>query len=407
MTWRIADPQHLLGAMRVSLARGAHFLLGRLAPNGPILGEPSLSYVSKASWGMYAAGVDHDVIARMLDWVQQETLRENRDFFIPGEPVGYKDVQRVYRAATFGKVAAWIDHPVIREPGVIDRILQYQHKPTGGVFNYIGEDPGHVEEQPILGSLNTTFFGHLMIALDLRDEALACGDWVKAWIDANRAHLAAGRLYTQMTPAGELVTEIGPGERIGKFLDLQRPKQEFWQVGTAMAYLVVLYDVMLTEWNEPEDKAKPYLDVALELLDFESKMPLDTYLWPSKCKVGWGVGELMRVLVQQGLGDEETLAAAYRIAERVAMFTFLDNQLPSGGWVGMHYPLSDRSPEADYNYKPLGGTVWVPAQPTDNPQTIFLPPEEITGEFLGEMKSIEQGVAAWLMASGDVSGVRL
>ena len=401
MTWRISDPGHLLGAMRVSLAQGAHFLTSRIAPNGPILREPSLSYVHKASWGMYAAGVDHDVIARLFDWVQQETLRENRDFYIPGEPEGYKDMQRVYRAATFGKVAAWIDHPVIRQPGVIDRILQYQHKPSGGVFNYIGEDPSRVEEPPIIGSLNTTFFGHLMIALDLRDEALACGDWVRAWIEANRDHLAEGRLYTQMTAAGELVTEIGPGERIGKLLDLERPKQEFWHVGTAMAYLVVLYDVMLTEWDDADDKAKPYLDAALMLLDFESQMPLDTYLWPSKCKVGWGVGELMRVLVQQGLGDDETLETAYRIAERVAMFTFLDNQLANGGWVGMHYPMSDQIPEADYNYKPLGNTVRVPPEPTGNPQTIFLPTEEITGEFLAEMKSIEQGVATWLMATGD------
>jgi hypothetical protein len=400
MTWRITDPGHLLGAVRVSLARGGHFLVSRIAPNGPILREPSLSYVHKASWGMYAAGVDHDVIARLLDWVQKETLRENRDFYVPSEPPGYKDMQRVYRAATFGKVAAWIDHPVIRQPGVVDRILQYQHKPSGGVFNYIGEDPSHVEQQPVIGSLNTTFFGHLMIALGMRDEALGAGEWVRTWIHANRDHLADGRLYTQRTPDGRLVTEIAPGERIGKLLDTERPKQEFWHVGTAMAYLAVLYDVMLTEWNEAEQKARPYLDAALELLDFESRMPLDTYLWPSKCKVGWGVGELMRVLVQQGLGDEETLETAYRAAERVATFTFMDNQLPGGGWPGMHYPLSDRIPEADYSYKPLAGTVWVPPEPTGNPQTIFIPPEEITGEFLGEMQSIEQGVAAWLMATG-------
>jgi hypothetical protein len=203
-----------------------------------------------------------------------------------------------------------------------------------------------------------------------------------------------------MTPGGELVTEVGPGERIGKVLDLQRPRQEFWQVGTAMAYLAVLYDVMVTQWNDPEAKARPYLDAALALLDFESQMPLDTYLWPSKCKVGWGVGELMRVLVEHGLGDGETLETAYRAAERVALFTFLDNQLPNGGWPGMHYPLSDAVPEAAYSYKPVGGTVWVPPEPTGNPQTIFLPPEEITGEFLGEMQSIEQGVAAWQMAMG-------
>ncbi|NQT14893.1 MAG: hypothetical protein HQ582_19215, partial [Planctomycetes bacterium] len=165
MTWRIADPEHLLTALRTSLAQGGQFLVGRIAPNGPILGEPNLSYVYKASWGMYAADVDHDTIARLLDWADNEALRPTGDFYIPGEPREYKDLQRVYRAATFGKVAAWLGHPVIHRPGVVERILQYQHQPSGGVFNYIGDDPGTVEEQATIGSLNTTFFGHLMVAL--------------------------------------------------------------------------------------------------------------------------------------------------------------------------------------------------------------------------------------------------
>jgi hypothetical protein len=125
-------------------------------------------------------------------------------------------------------------------------------------------------------------------------------------------------------------------------------------------------------------------------------MPLDTYLWPSKCKVGWGAGELMRVLVQHGLGDDELLEKAYRVAERVAMFTFMDNQLPDGGWSCMHYPLSDGIAEMDYSYKPLKNIVWVPPEPTALSATIFLSREEITGEFLGEMKGIEQGVAAYV-----------
>ena len=401
MDWRIADPVHLLGAMRISIAQGGRFLAGRVAPNGPILGEPNLSYVHKTVWGMYAAEIDHDLIARLLDWAQQEALRENGDFYVPGEPPEYKDMQRLYRPATFGKVAAWIDHPVIRAPGVVQRILQYQHQESGGVFHYVGEDPAHVEEQPTIGTLNTTFFGHLMIALDMRQQALAAGDWIRHWVDVNRRHMADGKMYTLMTPGGELVTQIEPGQRIGKLLDNQRPKQEFWHLGTSMAYLVVLYDVMRTAWGSSEEEAGPYLDAALALLDFEAGMPLDTYLWPSKCKVGWGAGELLRVLIEHGLGDKDTIETAYRVCERVAIFTFLDNQLPHGGWSGMHYPLDDQIPEMVYSYKPLKGTVAVPPERIENPQTIFLPGEEISGEFLGELKSIEEGVTAWLRAGGE------
>jgi hypothetical protein len=163
-----------------------------------------------------------------------------------------------------------------------------------------------------------------------------------------------------------------------------------------MAYLAVLFDVMRTRWRHPAEECQPFLDAALALLDFESGMPLDTYLWPSKCKVGWGAGELMRVLVAHRLGDAALLERAYRVAERVAMFTFMDNQLADGGWSCMHYPLSDGIPEMEYGYKPLKNIVWVPPEPARLSATIFLPREEITGEFLGEMKAIEQGVAAWM-----------
>ena len=78
------------------------------------------------------------------------------------------------------------------------------------------------------------------------------------------------------------------------------------------------------------------------------------------------------------------------------MFTFLDNQLPSGGWPAMHYPLSETIPEMGFSYKPLKGVVWTPPERIAGSQTIWLPGEEITGEFLGEMESVEQGVTAWL-----------
>jgi hypothetical protein len=395
MHWRISDPRHLLGAMRIALVRGGEFLVGRIAPNGPILRERNLSYVHKASWGMYAASVDRGTIARLLDWLEREALQPNGDFFFPEEGAEYKDLQRVYRPLTFGKVAAWIGHPVIRKPVVLNRIFQYQDA-SGGVFAWIGDDPTQPQTQSTLGSLNTTFFGHLMIALDQRDRAVAAGDWVRRWVEANREPRARGILFTQMTPGGELVTEVRPGERIAKVVDTQSPKQEFWHVGTAMAYLAVLYEALCDRWGQSADEAQPYLDAALTLLDFECTMPLDTYLWPSKCKVGWGAGELLRVLVRFRLADAATAERAYRVAERVAMFTFLDNQLAHGGWPAMHYPLSEDIPEMAFSYKPLAGTVWVPPAPVDGSRTIYLPGEEITGEFLGEMKAIADGVAAWV-----------
>jgi hypothetical protein len=401
MDWRISDPAHLLGAIRISLAQGGHFLTSRISPNGPILRERSVSYIHKATWGMYAAGVDNDIIAQLFDWAEREALRDNGDFYFEDEPPGYKDMQRVYRPLTFGKVAAWIDHPLIRKPKVIDRILQYQHEKSGGVFNYIGDDPKNVEEPPTIGSLNTSFFGHLMIALDDKERALTAGDWVRHWVDANRTAMTEGQLFTLMTKEGELVIDIPAGERIGGIVDTRHPKQEFWQVGAPMAYLAVLYDTMRSRWGSTNEEAYPYLEGALALLDFESMMPLDTYLWPSKCKVAWGAGEVLRALVKHHQGTPELKEKAYRAAERVAILTFLDNQLSNGGWPCMHYPFSESIPEMAYGYKVLKNTVWVPQEYIKGSRTNFLPSEEITGEFLGEIKSVEQGVSAWLQETSD------
>ena len=397
MDWRIAEPRHLLGAMRIALRRGGEWLASRVAPNGPIVRERNVSYIHKASWGMYAAGIDHATITRLLDWAQEHALRDSGDFYFDDEPPEYKDMQRVYRTLTFGKVAAWLDHPVLRQPGVLERILQYQHA-SGGVFHYIGDDPDCIEEQPTLGTLNTTFFGHLMIALGDRERAVAAGDWVCAWVLANADHMADGCLYTSMTPDGELVTDVAPGEAIFKVVDVFHPKQEFWHPGTAMAYLAVLYDTLRTDWEATDAQAQPYLDAARLLLNCEAAMPLDTYLWPSKCKVGWGAGELLRVLVEHEVGADEEIERAYRVAERVAMFTFMDNQLPTGGWPPMHYPLSELAPEADFSYKPLAGHTWLPPDRIEGSKTIWLPGEEITGEFLGELEAIIRGVAALVAA---------
>ncbi|NQT50916.1 hypothetical protein HQ576_02635, partial [bacterium] len=260
----------------------------------------------------------------------------------------------------------------------------------------IGDDPAAPEPQPTLGTLNTTFFGHLMVALDLREQAIAAGDWVRRWADANRPHMADGFLYTTMTPTGDLVADVPPGERIFKLVDRVTPKQEFWNAGTAMAYLCTLYDTLRAQWSASASTAQPYLDAALALLDFEAAMPLDTYLWPSKCKVGWGAGELLRVLVQYHADDAAAMERAYRVAERVAIFTFLDNQLDTGGWPPMHYPLDERIPEMAFSYKPLKGHTGFPPDRDPDAQTIWLPGEEITGEFLGELRAIERGVAAWL-----------
>ena len=131
---KIYDYTHLLGATRISMQQGGNFLVMRRTPFGPIMRERNLNYIHKATWGMYVTGVDRGIIAEMLDWTLENALRPNGDFYFPEEPLEYKDKQRIYRLLTFGKIAAWMGHPLIKNQQVLDRILQYQHKDSSGFF---------------------------------------------------------------------------------------------------------------------------------------------------------------------------------------------------------------------------------------------------------------------------------
>ena len=73
MNWTISDPAHLLEAIKLSMSQGGNFLKSRIAPAGPIARESNVNYIHKASWGMYAAGVDHETIAIL--GIDREALR--------------------------------------------------------------------------------------------------------------------------------------------------------------------------------------------------------------------------------------------------------------------------------------------------------------------------------------------
>jgi hypothetical protein len=153
---------------------------------------------------------------------------------------------------------------------------------------------------------------------------------------------------------------------------------------------------MRDRWRYDEAQARRYLDTALSLMPFDAAMPLETYLWPSKCKAGWGAAEVLRVLLKYGLGTPEQIEDCYQIARKTAAITFFGNQLPNGGWSAMHYPFSEQDPEYELSYVPLRGRLLVPQQPVPGVTKLWLPPEEITGEFLGELATIYHACQAYL-----------
>ena len=393
--WKLRNLWHVLGATRTSLIEGGNWLVSRIYPTGPILHERDLNFIYKGVWGMHAAGVHPSVLTKCFRWIEKTALKPNGDFYFEEEPEYHKIGLRGYRLFTILKVAAWVNDQLAHNNLILDRLMQYQD-PSGGVYDYIGERSEKIEN-PVtrFTALNTSFFGHTMIALDRKDAAIKAGEWLRRFVEANVKHMREkGVMYTESDMQGNLKLQFADPDSILGTVNLVDAKQEFWQVGVVMSYLAQLYDVMRTRWGYNETETQPLLKMALELNEFESRMPLYTYRYPSKCKVAWGAGELLRVLCKYHLGTQNQIEKALNATTNTIITTFIDNQLPNGSWSCDHYVVNKKDLEYQFEYKPLKGLVNIPTYPLPGTKTSFIEPEELAGEFLGEMKAGEEGIVA-------------
>lgn len=344
-----------------AIERGAHFLVSNLAPDGPILDTRNVSLCHKVTWGLFEAGRIEQVV-RILDWLDANAKQAPGEYYFAHEHWYEKDMQRVYRATAFGKVAETLHHPAFANDAVRDRIKQYQHS-SGGVANCI--DEGFPEA---LEPLNTTFFGQWALAAGLVDEAKSAADWVTEMIAMNEPYLAQETpvlYYTRDRDTGELVTDVPAAGRMNTLIDTRTVKQPSWVTGTCMALLADVYALTLDS---------RYLDAALNLAAFETACSHELLFWPSKCKVGWGAAQLYRVTA-----DPEHR----RIAANVARVTFMGAQRPDGSWSHMFYPLKDTGAWRQVVYN--GPDAAVPETIEEDGTHIWLSSHEITGEFLGEL----------------------
>ena len=394
----VRELEQLIGAAKITMAEGGHWLLGQRAPKGPIMRERDISFVYKCVWGAYAACMDRHYIVEMLNWLYENALRPNGDFFFPEEVPGHRIDLRIYRVMVFLKFAALLEHRMIHDEKVLRRLGQYQDTATGGCFHYIGEDPARPTLPSFIRVGETAFFGECALACGLKDEALRAGAWMLKLAQDNHAHMTReGIFYCQTDRRGELITVVGPGEKIFKTVNNWDANQAGWMLGCAMAFLADLYDTMRDKWGYEAGQSQTYLEGALSIVDFEDTMPAYTYLYPSKCKVLWGTGTILRVLLKYGQGTEEQFDKLYRVSKRTFLYTFLGSQLPDGSWAAAHYPLRDDSPELQFDYRVLKGLTLNPREEIKGSTTsTYLPAVEVTGEFLGEIGAMVEGLAPLL-----------
>ena len=62
----VRELEQLIGAAKITMAEGGHWLLGQRAPKGPIMRERDISFVYKCVWGAYAACMDRHYIVEPM-----------------------------------------------------------------------------------------------------------------------------------------------------------------------------------------------------------------------------------------------------------------------------------------------------------------------------------------------------
>ena len=118
----IRELEQLIGAAQITLTEGSQWLVNQRAPNGPIMRERSVSHVYKCPWALHAAGVDACYIAEMLDWLYENALQPNGDFFFPEESADHSIGTRSYRQIVFMKFAALLNHRMMNDEKVMQRL---------------------------------------------------------------------------------------------------------------------------------------------------------------------------------------------------------------------------------------------------------------------------------------------
>jgi hypothetical protein len=362
---QLQEEQRALEMMvqRTSLAmtRGANWLISEFAPDGPIMGEHDVSYCHKVTWGLFEDARLEEAW-RILDWLDANANQGVGQCYFPEEPPFNREMQRVYRFLTFGKVAEALNHPAYANDEVREEICSYLHE-SGGCFGH----PNDPELRQTVNPLVTSFFTEWALPAGLDEPAKKSGDFLAMMVELNREHMAAdpGRFYYLYdVRKGELVTEPPDGQNLNCLVDTVGTKQHFYYFGCSMAALADLY---LAGHGEK------YLEAAKTLSEFVNRLNSEALLWPSYCKVGWGAAELYLAT-----GDP----AHRKQAADCSDITFMGAQTRAGGWEHVFYPVKD---EGSWQQVVYDGRGLVPPTLPDDASFAWLSGHELTGEFLGEM----------------------
>jgi len=246
---------------------------------------------------------------KFLDVVQRESLQPNGDF--AGKGGTFHEAHWTYANCWFVWASQVLSRFDMAYRGM-RYLLSHRDPNTGGYCARRPYETGDDDRQEDI--LSTAFTSFIGLHMGLVEEARQAAGFLERLFE--RQSDIENRLYLRMTPAGELITEVPPGDPEPRHYVIEAAGggQLYYFVGAAIAFLTKLYTITNNE---------PHLQLAENFLRFATRCHEDVYGTDAAGKICLGCTHLYRIT-----GNEEYRAIAARIADYL-----VEDQHVEGYWM--------------------------------------------------------------------------
>lgn len=307
------DVVEMIARLEASRQRGADWIVDRLADDGEPVGADRFNLYYRVPWALAVAGRT-DVAARNLAWVERNALTPEGDLK-PGAPqTNFNEIGWTRDAASYPlailAIGAWLLERYDTAGAMVGQLKNFQDPETGG--GYI-ERPEH-RETGRMDILCTSQIGLTALMTGRMDLAHNSFKWFeRMWPQQPEM---PNRLYLSTDKDGNLATSPPEGQEFGHYMDIDKPRQAFFNPGLGAAFLG---RYTLATGNTGG------VEIARELLAFSGNAHEAQYDYEDTVhvgKFGWGAGAMLDVEP-----SESHLAQSMRMGQ-----WYLDSQLDDGRW---------------------------------------------------------------------------
>jgi hypothetical protein len=302
-------------------AKGADWLVSRLADDGEPVGAKANNHYYRVPWALAIAGRVEEG-ARALAWIERNALTDKGDLR-PGAPqtnwnnVGWTRDAASYPLAIMA-TGAWHLERYDTALAIMDTLEAFQDPETGG---------GFVERPELRATgkqdlLCTAQLGLTGLVTGRRAVADAAFGWLERFMAAQPE--LPGRLYLCWGKDG-LITNVQPEQALGHVVDFAKPRQTFFNPGIGAAFMGRYY--MATRSEAARSMGRRFV----ELSDAGTERQYEYWDTVHVGKVAWGSGSMLDVDA-----DDLYLKNAVRMGKWL-----IDSQSEDGRWNPTHFQTPD------------------------------------------------------------------